>query len=94
VRRFVLNSIFQNNNCGGTTVIDKAKLQTFLASAKYEEICAAALHSPLPRSAYSAFLVLPPLVKSIVVGQLSEILHRPVSVEGLTINPYTLVAAG
>ncbi|HRD93553.1 MAG TPA: DUF748 domain-containing protein, partial [Accumulibacter sp.] len=37
------------------------------------------------------FLVLPPVVKSILVKQLSEVLHRPVTVEGVSINPYTLV---
>ncbi|MEF8703346.1 MAG: DUF748 domain-containing protein [Candidatus Accumulibacter sp. UW26] len=36
------------------------------------------------------FLVLPPLVKGIVVAQLSEILQRPVSIESVTINPYAL----
>ncbi|HRF71557.1 MAG TPA: DUF748 domain-containing protein [Accumulibacter sp.] len=36
------------------------------------------------------FLVLPPVVKSILVNQLSEVLHRPVTVEGVSINPYTL----
>ncbi len=37
------------------------------------------------------FLVLPPLVKSILVDKLSETLHRPVSIESISINPYTLV---
>jgi uncharacterized protein involved in outer membrane biogenesis len=36
------------------------------------------------------FFVLPPLAKWILVGQLGEALHRPVSVERIRINPYTL----
>jgi hypothetical protein len=36
------------------------------------------------------FLVLPPVVKSILVDQLAKALQRPVTVEGLSINPYTL----
>jgi len=36
------------------------------------------------------FLVLPPLVKSTLVEKLSAALHRPVSVDSISINPYTL----
>ena len=36
------------------------------------------------------FLVMPPLVKWLLVDQLASALHRPVSIEGLRINPYTL----
>jgi hypothetical protein len=36
------------------------------------------------------FLVLPLLVKSVLVEQLSKVLQRPVTVEGVRINPYTL----
>ncbi|EXI85646.1 MAG: putative protein involved in outer membrane biogenesis [Candidatus Accumulibacter sp. BA-94] len=36
------------------------------------------------------FLVMPPLVKWLLVDQLAAVLHRPVSIEGLRINPYTL----
>lgn len=36
------------------------------------------------------FLVLPPVVKSILVEQLAKALQRPVTVEGISINPYTL----
>lgn len=36
------------------------------------------------------FLVLPPIVKHVAVGQLSELLHRPVAVRSVSINPYTL----
>jgi len=37
------------------------------------------------------FFVLPPIVKSVLIGQLAERLHRPVSIESIRINPYTLV---
>ena len=36
------------------------------------------------------FLIFPPLVKWILVDQLTEALHRPVSVERISINPYAL----
>jgi hypothetical protein len=36
------------------------------------------------------FFALPPLVKSLLVSQLGEVLHRPVSVERVSINPYNL----
>ncbi|WP_374690210.1 DUF748 domain-containing protein [Accumulibacter sp.] len=36
------------------------------------------------------FLVMPPLVKWLLVDELAAALHRPVSIEGLSINPYTL----
>lgn len=36
------------------------------------------------------FLVLPPLVKSMAVDKLGEALHRPVSIEAISINPYAL----
>ena len=36
------------------------------------------------------FLVLPPLVKWLLVDQLSTLLRRPVTVEGMSMNPYTL----
>lgn len=38
------------------------------------------------------FFVAPPLVKSVAESKLSELLHRPVSIEGLSINPYALSA--
>lgn len=42
----------------------------------------------------AGFLVAPPLVKSVAETKLSELLHRPVSIEGLSINPYALSARG
>lgn len=38
------------------------------------------------------FFVVPPLVKSVLVDKLAEVLHRPVTIEGVSINPYTLSA--
>ena len=38
------------------------------------------------------FLVLPPVVKHLLLGQLSEALHRPVAVKSISINPYALSA--
>ncbi|MDD3353633.1 DUF748 domain-containing protein [Zoogloea sp.] len=38
------------------------------------------------------FLVAPPVIKSIAEERLTELLHRPVSIEGLSINPYALSA--
>ncbi|MDD3326419.1 MAG: DUF748 domain-containing protein [Zoogloea sp.] len=40
----------------------------------------------------AGFLVAPPLVKSVAESQLTELLHRPVSIEGVSINPYALSA--
>lgn len=36
------------------------------------------------------FFALPPLIKSTLVEKLSEALHRPVTVDSISINPYTL----
>lgn len=36
------------------------------------------------------FFVLPPLARSLMVDQLSQLLHRPVTVERVSFNPYTL----
>ncbi len=40
----------------------------------------------------TGFLVAPPLVRSIAESKLTELLHRPVTIEGLSINPYALSA--
>ena len=40
----------------------------------------------------AGFLVAPPLVKSIAERKLSEVLHRPVTIEAVSINPYALSA--
>jgi len=36
------------------------------------------------------FLVLPPIVKSVLSKQLAELLHRPVTIEAIQINPFLL----
>ena len=36
------------------------------------------------------FLVLPPIVKSVLLKQLAQTLHRPVTVQSISINPYAL----
>ena len=40
----------------------------------------------------AGFWIAPPLVKSVAEKQLGELLHRPVTIEGLSINPYALSA--
>jgi len=40
----------------------------------------------------AGFLAAPPLVKSIAEKKLGELLHRPVAIEGVSINPYALSA--
>lgn len=40
----------------------------------------------------AGFLIAPPLVRSAAESTLSDLLHRPVSIEGVSINPYTLSA--
>jgi hypothetical protein len=63
-----------------------AKASTSLSVRKYALRVAVAL---LVIGALG-FLVLPPLVKSTLVEKLSAVLHRPVSAESISINPYTL----
>lgn len=38
------------------------------------------------------FLVLPPVVKHVLLGKMSEALHRPVAIQRISINPYALSA--
>lgn len=38
------------------------------------------------------FLIAPPLVRSVAQSTLSDLMHRPVSIEGVSINPYALSA--
>ena len=40
----------------------------------------------------AGFLIAPPLVKSVAQSTLSDMLHRPVSIESVSINPYALSA--
>lgn len=38
---------------------------------------------------FLGYFVLPPVAKSLAVGRLAEVLHRPVSIERIDFNPYT-----
>lgn len=40
----------------------------------------------------AGFLIAPPLVRSVAQNTLSDLLHRPVSIEAVSINPYALSA--
>ena len=70
-------------------MIDKAKLEALAKSPKTKRytlrtVLAFVLVGVL------GFFVLPPLVKSVLLDQLSQALHRPVAVERVRINPYAL----
>lgn len=70
-------------------MIDKAKLQTLARSPRAKKyafriVLAIALVGVL------GFLVLPPLIKSVLVEQLGQALHRPVAVGSVRLNPYAL----
>jgi len=38
----------------------------------------------------TGFLILPPIIKSVVVKKLSEAMHRPVVIQKIKLNPYAL----
>ena len=70
-------------------MIDKAKLQTLVKSPKTKKhalriVLAFVIVGVL------GFFVLPPLVKSVLLDQLGQALHRPVAVKSVRINPYAL----
>lgn len=72
-------------------MIDNAKIQSALKSPRTRKyglrlIIAFVLVGVL------GFLVLPPVVKHVLLGQMSEALHRPVTVKSISINPYALSA--
>lgn len=72
-------------------MIDKAKIQTALRSPGAKKyglrfLIAFVLVGVL------GFLVLPPIVKSVALDQLSKALHREVSVKSVSLNPYVLSA--
>jgi len=70
-------------------MIDKTALANVLRSPRTKKHGLRALAAFLLVGVLG-FLVLPPVVKSVLVGQLSEVLHRPVTVERVSINPYNL----
>ncbi len=70
-------------------MIEKNKLQSALKSPKAKRyglrlLMAIALFSVL------GFFALPPIVKHVAVGKMSEMLHRPVAIKSISINPYAL----
>jgi len=72
-------------------MIDKTRIQSALKSPRSRRyglrlIMAVVLVGVL------GFLVLPPVVKHVLLGQMSEALHRPVTIKSISINPYALSA--
>ena len=70
-------------------MIDTTKIQTVLQSPRTRKyglrlLIAFVLVGVL------GFLVLPPVVKHVLLGTVSEALHRPVAIKGISINPYAL----
>ena len=70
-------------------MIDRAKLQLALHSPRTKKYGLRMLMAFVLISVLG-FFVLPPLVKSTVLEQLGKALHRPVAVNSVSINPYTL----
>lgn len=70
-------------------MIDKAKLQTVLHSPKTKKY-ALRLVIAFVVIGVLGFFVLPPLVKSVLLEQLGKVLHRPVTFNSVSINPYAL----
>ena len=70
-------------------MIDKNKALIFLRSAQTRKY---AIRFALAFALIGVlgFLVLPPIVKSVLLKQLAQALHRPVTVQSLSINPYAL----
>ncbi len=69
--------------------MDKADLQRALASPRTRKYGVRFLIA-LVAIGVLGFLVLPPIVKAVLVNQLSAALHRPVAIESLRMNPYAL----
>ena len=70
-------------------MIDKAKLEALAKSPKAKKYTLRTLLA-FVLVGVLGFFVLPPLVKSVLLDQLSQTLHRPVSVDRVHINPYAL----
>ena len=70
-------------------MIDKAKLQTALRSPKARKYGLRFLLAFLAIGVLG-FLLLPPVVKLVLVDQLAEVLHRPVTIKSVSLNPYAL----
>jgi hypothetical protein len=70
-------------------MIDKTAIVSALRSPKAKKYGLRALIAFVVIGIFG-FFVLPPLVKSLLLEKLGEALHRPVSVQGVKINPYLL----
>ena len=70
-------------------MIDKAKLEALAKSPKTKKYTLRILLT-FVLVGVLGFFVLPPLVKSVLLDQLSQTLHRPVAVDRVRINPYAL----
>ena len=73
-------------------MIEKSKFQMAIQSPKTKKYGLRALLAIVLFSVLG-FFVLPPLLKSVLLGQLSEALHRPVAVKDISINPYALTVS-
>ena len=70
-------------------MIDKTKMLTILRSARTRTYLRRILITLLVIGVLG-FLVLPPIIKSVLLDQLSTVLQRPVSLQSVSINPYAL----
>lgn len=87
-RAFVINSVL-HSLLRPDAMIDKLALSAALRSPKTKKYGLRAIVS-LVVIGILGFLVLPPLVKSLLIEKLGEALHRPVSVANVSINPFVL----
>ncbi len=70
-------------------MIDKTKLHAVIQSPKTKRYGLRVLLAIILFTVLG-FFVLPPVVKSVVLDQLSQALHRPVAVTNVSINPYAM----
>jgi hypothetical protein len=70
-------------------MIDKAKLQALVQSPKTKKYTLRIVLA-FVFVGVLGFFALPPLVKSVLLDQLGQALHRPVAVDRVRINPYAL----
>ena len=70
-------------------MIEKAKLQAVIRSPRTKKYGIRVLLT-IVLIGVIGFLVLPPIVKSVAQDQLGKVLHRPVTIENIRINPYAL----
>ena len=70
-------------------MINKTSIATVLQSPKTRKIGLRVLVA-FALVGVLGFFVLPPIVKSIALEKLAAALHRPVSVQSISINPYAL----